>query len=318
METRKRRWPWVLLFIFLAATIAVLATSWNVVLLQDYRKMVELGRSVQLPQEIHAPSWGIAIGTLGFVAILVLGILLFVRLLTEMRINQMQSEFLAAVTHELKTPITALSLALPLLRQDSTDPADRERLWDSAARELARLSDEVNRILETARWQGGPFKTSPREVSLEKWLTESMPRWRDLLGSEAQLTRDGAALPDRAWVDPRALDLIFDNLIDNSRKFARDNPKVEIHTRRAPDGWTIEVADQGWGFDSQQSKKIFRRFFRANHSAPYAIPGTGLGLHLAKGASRSLGLTIQGESPGVGKGAKFTVTSKQSLEDITP
>ena len=151
-----------------------------------------------------------------------------------------------------------------------------------------------------------------------------MNRWTELLGPSALLIREGESLSFPVSLEVRTLNLIVDNLLDNARKFARERPEVVIRTRlihpnspkkhgKKPTGWQIEIEDHGWGFDPAHSKKIFGRFIRARSLAPYAIPGTGLGLYLAQTASKALRLKLTAESQGNGQGAKFTLEGGRIL-----
>jgi signal transduction histidine kinase len=315
---RKRRWLWIVLFIFGAALWTILATGWNVVIVRDYHRMLELAKSsISKPSDDTSMGpWPIVIfGWLGFVAALGTLILFFVKTLREMKLNQLQAEFLATVSHELKTPIASIELSSSLLRTGEMTAEETDRLWNSHQQELKRLRSEVEAILEAARWQAEPMRAKPEPTDLETWLIFSMPRWQSILGKDAKLVREGAPLPRHTKMDLRNLNLIMDNLIDNARKFSRGAPSVIIRTSSIPERgffgkprWQLEVLDQGWGFDPQESRKLFRRFFRAQHDAPYSIPGTGLGLYLASSASRSLGIQISAHSQGLGQGAVFTLT----------
>lgn len=321
---RKRRWLWIVLFIFGAVLWTTLATGWNVVIVRDYHRMLQLAKSSMAnpagtqKDEAGMGPWPIVIfGWLGFVAALGTLILFFVKTLREMRLNQLQAEFLATVSHELKTPIASIELTSTLLRTGDVTEDEAERLWTSHQLELKRLRSEVETILEAARWQANPMRARPQPLDLEQWVVQSMPRWRSILGSGSRLEREGDPLPQNIKSDPKSLNLIMDNLLDNARKFSRGSPSVTIrtsfHPGKSPFGkslWQIEVHDQGWGFDPQESHKLFRRFFRARTDAPYSIPGTGLGLYLASSASRSLGIQISGQSSGLGHGAVFTLTGK--------
>jgi signal transduction histidine kinase len=234
-----------------------------------------------------------------------------------MRLNQLQAEFLATISHELKTPIASIELSSSLLKAGGITSEEAERLWTSHQQELKRLRGEVETILEAARWQANPMRARPETTDLETWLSSSMSRWQSILGNGAKLVREGDPLPQSVKTDPKSLNLIMDNLLDNARKFSRGAPSVTIRTNYAPPKgpfgkalWQIEVHDQGWGFDPQETHKLFRRFFRARNDAPYSIPGTGLGLYLASSASRSLGIKISGHSAGLGQGAVFTLTGQ--------
>src|SRR3954464_13801945 len=159
--SKKRRWLWILLFISVAILLSALATGWNVVLVFDYLHILELARTLSLPDNhnTHPASliFKMILGTLGFVAALALTVLIFFKLLKEMRLNQLQSEFLATVSHELKTPIAAMELSSTLLREGDLSQEEVHKLWHSHDAELKRLQEEVETLLEAARWQGNPI-----------------------------------------------------------------------------------------------------------------------------------------------------------------
>lgn len=321
---KRHRWLWVILFISVALLLSALATGWNVVLVRDYQHILKLAQSLSTSNEFnYFPTHLIVkmiLGTLGFIAVLTLSILMFIKLLNEMRLNQQQSEFLATVSHELKTPIAAIELSSSLLRTTGLSPTEIDRLWNSHQIELRRLHDEVDALLEAARWQFKPklphlHKKIP--VLLENWIQLSMERWQIILGPGATLVREGQPLNCPIKLDLKTMNLILDNLMTNARKFSQGTPKVVLRTHLLPatglfskSKWQIQIIDQGWGFHPADSKKIFHRFFRSRALAPYAIPGTGVGLYLARSASRALGLSLRGNSKGSGEGAVFTLQGK--------
>lgn len=300
---RKRRWFWITLFVLGVVLLAGLATGWNIVLVLKFQQV---------------PWMGLILGTLGFVVVLGGLILFFVRLLQEMRLNQLQSEFIAAISHELKTPIATLELSASLLKQGGLEPDEVQKLWSSHDAELKRLKSQVESLLEAARWQAKQATPELVPLQLESWLNGAVPRWRQILGPWGKLERQGDPLDCTARLDPAMLDLVMDNLFDNARKFARGAPHVVIRSHmlepvqpwKKP-RWSIEIQDSGWGFDSSDSERIFKRFFRAKKETPYSIPGTGLGLYLASSASRAMGIELSGESLGKGRGAIFTLTGEQ-------
>lgn len=322
-KMRKRRWLWVVLFIWLALLLAFLATGWNVLVVQDYRRMLELAKQVSGSGGItvpRLPAASLAIGWLGFTAALGTIVLFFLKVLKEMRLNQMQSEFLASVSHELKTPIASIELSSSLIRGGGLSSEELARLWSAHDLELRRLRDEVNTLLEAARMDAAPMRilrTQP--VSLEAWIAGSQGRWSRILGPGSKLAREGDPLIGEVRLDRKALDLIADNLVDNARKFSRGAPELVVSTRRIPARapwrrarWEIEFRDQGWGFDPAEARRIFSRFARARTEAPYSIPGSGLGLYLADSGSRALGLRLRGESAGPGRGARFILQGTES------
>jgi signal transduction histidine kinase len=318
----KRRYRlWIALFIGVALILATLATLWNFVLVRDYHRMIELAHAQTAPMA-HLIT-GLVLGTLGFFAVLGVFILFFIRLLREMKANQQQSEFLATVTHELKTPIAAIELASSLLREGKLSLDEEEKLWSSHQAELSRLRSEVESLLEAARWDAMPVDVETQKINLDAWIAESMTRWRSILGPGAELTRDGAPLSWPVMLDLKKLNLICDNILANSRKYAKGTPRVVVRTSRvrpshpllgSRDRWQIQFEDQGWGFDPKEAKKILKPFYRSKSQLPYAIPGAGLGLYIASSASEALGMKMRGQSPGHGHGATFSIEGEVGPE----
>lgn len=297
VSMRKRSWLWFIFLLLLVALLVVLATRFNVAVLERYER-AKIGIEPIL-------------GTIGF-GVAALGlIILFIRLWHEMRLNQIQSEFLAAVTHELKTPLATLELASSLLRQTDVSKEDTDRLWRSHDSELKRLRDEVETLLEAARWDTKDIRLKREPVLLESWLVSKMDRWKKILGAEGELIRLGQPLEGRVLIDAKVFSLATDNIVDNARKFTIDKPRLTIETEVLPGKrWRIRFVDQGLGFESEESKKIFKRFYRSKHGADYSISGTGLGLHLAKEACKKMKIQIEATSPGLSRGATFTLEGK--------
>jgi len=310
---RKHRVLWSVLFAVGAILITSLVLGWNVVLISNYRKMALLARNFTGHTEADQPWTSITLGTLGLIAAMAIIILFFVKLLKEMKINQQQAEFLASISHELKTPIAAIDLSSSLIRAGGISEDEILRLWKTHDEELQRLRDEVETLLEAARWQSNHALLKNISIPLESWLEESFTRWRGRLGPHAVIDRQGDRLDDTiVQADLRTLNLITDNIVDNARKYSKGTPEVIIRTTKAEGGrWKIQFVDRGMGFGTDDSRQIFKRFFRGRNPTNHAIPGTGLGLYLAQSASRALGMHLKGESPGTGEGATFTLEGRE-------
>lgn len=311
---RKSRAFWILLFILIVGVIGALATTYNVVVVRDYREFVKLGQKLDTHQIV------LTLGSIGFAAALIGLILFFIKVLKEMKLNQLQSEFLASVSHSLKTPIATLELSSSMLKAESDPGAtplsleEKRDLWAAHTAELARLKEHVETLLESARLQTSTPGIQKETLDLESFITKGMERWKRILGPHSSLKREGSLKGLSADFDPKLLGLAIDNLMDNARKFSHEAPQVTLRSRSSIDmrGWTIEVVDKGWGFEPEDSEKIFNRFFRSKPQAPYAIPGTGLGLFLVASACREQKIKVQAKSEGTGKGASFTLSGETS------
>ena len=312
--THKKRWLWSLLFITVLLLIVGLGVWWNWVLVHNYNAMIELAkdRLLQIPHGSKRLPWlSLILGSLGFATLVILFVLFFVKMLREMKLNQMQKDFLANMTHELKTPLASLELSSSLLKKSgSLSPQDRDDLWQAHQSELSRLRDEIERLLTASRWE--QFHEAPSLVrfDLETWLQASMVQWRRMLPSNATLKRLGDTFEGQVSLDPNLLKLITSNLIDNARKFCGTNPphitlRTTQYSRDKSQGWIIVFEDQGLGFTENDTKKIFKRFARLAHANDHSIPGTGLGLHLAMSACEAMHLRLDAASEGHNKGARF-------------
>jgi signal transduction histidine kinase len=210
MLIKRRRWLWILLFIGVTLLLGGLATGWNIVLVLDHYSIVALAKNLALPPiEASAYSTSLIIkmilGTLGFLITLAMTVLLFIKLLNEMRLNQLQSEFLATLSHELKTPIATLELSSSLIRAGDLPPSEVNRLWKTHEEELRRLREEVEALLEAARWQSQSALTKMHPVRLESWIETSWERWKSILGPNAILNREGDLLDFKVPLDLRTV-----------------------------------------------------------------------------------------------------------------
>jgi signal transduction histidine kinase len=318
MTAQRKRWPWILLFVSVMVIIAVMATSWNWVLVQNYNKMILVAKDRWTQRgELETPPWLSTIfGTLGFSALIVLFALFFAKILREMKINQLQKDFLANITHELKTPLASLELSSSLLKKGGDiSPEDRDVLWQAHDAELKRLRDEIDRLLAASRWEQFHDKPDLHPVSIEAWLSEALVQWQRMLPAGATLVREGDPLEGLALVDVKLLALITSNLIDNARKFSGAKPAhITVRTRRLSGAgqawWSLRFEDQGLGFGPNDATKLFKRFERLEHRNDHAIAGSGLGLHLALEAARAMNLELEASSDGPTKGARFTLKGR--------
>ena len=302
--SRPKKGLWVILFILGLAVAGVMATSYN----------VQLTKNVQFPD---IPWAKIIMGSLGFIGIIGFLVLFFARLLREMRISQIQADFLDRISHELRTPLSTLTLVSDLLKPPGKALSpEEERLWRSHHLELERLKTDVELLLQAARLRESRLRVNLEKIDLNEWIRNQWEGFRMLLGERAELRISGGPVERPVLVDPALLELIFRNLLDNARKFAIGEARVEFRLKTirsrfffGKSRWRISIVDQGMGFSPEQEAALFRRFSRIEGAdpslRPQAIPGTGLGLYLSATAAKGMGLTLNGKSYGEGKGARF-------------
>jgi signal transduction histidine kinase len=240
-------------------------------------------------------------------ALLAIGGVLLARSIARDRwLARMHTDFVARVSHELKTPVAVLlNAAETMANPKVNDPADQARctaIVHERVRDLARLLD---RLLDVCRIDADVLPVARRAVDMPAYLRRTVPRLCEGVGlpmSRVSLDFNGDA-PAVVQADEAALDLVLRNLLENVVKHAGDGPVVV--TCAADDrSVTVTVADSGPGVPRGEEKRIFRKFYRVEDSMRSAAPGHGLGLALVKALVEAHGGRI-GVTPGPTGGAAF-------------
>jgi two-component system sensor histidine kinase SenX3 len=247
-------------------------------------------------------------GTILFL-LLIAGLgLLVVLLLREVRLNERQSNFVSAVTHELKTPVASLRLYLDTLQLRDLPESRREDFYRTMRQDLDRLNVTINNVLNAAMYTDRPV-VDPQPLDLAKLVRRSidLTRTRHQLPFECIGYEGPTALLIRG--DAAALETAVLNLLDNAVKYSKEHVSVEVEVRSAGDGLaTLRVSDHGVGMSRAHLAFIFNRFYRIGSEVRRSRPGTGLGLFIVKSVVRGHKGTISAESPGPDRGSIFTIT----------
>ncbi len=212
------------------------------------------------------------------------------------RIHAVRRDFVANLSHELKTPIGAMSLLAEAL-QDEDDPEVRRRLLGRTHHEALRMAAIVDDLLELAELESADEALPMESVPVAAVVLEAVDR----VGHTAA-TRGSKVLahdPDEVEVlgDRQMLVRALVNLLDNAVKYSDDDAEVRVETRREIPG-TIDIAvvDQGLGISPKHVDRIFERFYRVDRARSRATGGTGLGLSIVKHAAERHGGEVLVES----------------------
>lgn len=249
--------------------------------------------------------------SLGFALVLLLGFwLINRRLVVEEQLKLQQQNFLSAVTHELKTPMSSLRLLIETAQLRELPP---QRLQDYLARmegELSRLERSSEMVLASARLEQGTQEVKLSVHDLNVIAGSYVERGQNGFDTRAaQVTFTGADAPQWVAVDPDALELVMSNLVDNAIKYTPDAPR-KVHVSIAPDDHVVRlhVDDEGKGIPPGDAQKVFDRFYRIGSEMVRSAPGVGLGLHLVRSTVEAMNGWVRCEpNPVAGRGTRFTV-----------
>lgn len=226
---------------------------------------------------------------------------------SETRLRRRQHNFVTAVTHELKSPLAAMRLAAETLEMRDADLEARERLIRRLLTSLDRMESTVSNVLDTARIDEGSLPLTPEEVDVVGTVNELVEALSDTVQTRNVELR--TEMPERLHLpaDIQALNAILRNLLDNALAAVTgiDGGVVVVRIETSPGEVTIEVRDNGRGFDPADSEKLFEKFWRPGNEMRREGRGTGLGLYIARHLASSSGAKLTAHSDGRGKGATF-------------
>jgi two-component system sensor histidine kinase KdpD len=220
------------------------------------------------------------------------------------RSDDVKTALLRAVSHDLRTPLTAIVAAGHALGTDSLTRDDRTELSAAVVDEGARLAALVEKLLDLSKLQAGRAEPRRDWVSVEDVLMAARETRPDTEG-EVRFLIDSDVPEVRA--DAAQLERAFANLLENARRYSGGLP-VSVHVRRSGPRVVVRVVDQGPGIETAERERIFEPFYRGTPKAkvePWT--GSGLGLAIAKGFVEANGGTIAVESL-PGQGTSFVVS----------
>jgi signal transduction histidine kinase len=241
----------------------------------------------------------LVLGCVAFTLVLIVLAVFQQRLWAHWRLRQAEAAYLAGISHNLRTPISAIRAAAQTLQTQSLEPEQREMLLLAIVYESRRLGLRVDNVLETGRLEVERQAFAEIPINLSLLLSAKADEIRGLVSSrEGSLSTEFA---DGIWVtgDEHALRLVIDNLIDNALNYADGAPHLTMLLFELDNFALIRICDQGLGFNPKDSKDLFKRFSRGETGRS----GSGLGLSLAQSIARGHGGEIHLFSDGPGKGA---------------
>jgi len=223
------------------------------------------------------------------------------------RVDEIRRDFVANISHELKTPVGALALLAETVEEAADDPEAVLRFAGRMRQEAARLTDLVQDLIMLSRIQAAEPVPDPRPVVLDEVVAEAVDRCRMRASARGISLEVSGALGLTILGDEDLLVTALRNLLENAVSYSPDRTRVVI-TTRAASSWTAEisVSDQGIGIPERDRERIFERFYRVDPARSRATGGTGLGLAIVKHVTAAHGgnVTVWSQE---GAGSTFTL-----------
>ncbi len=226
----------------------------------------------------------------------------------DLRLAELRSQFVSGVSHELKTPLTAIRMfAETLSIGRSADPDQQQEYLDTIINESERLTRLLNNVLDFSKIEQGKktYRFAPNSLAdIVHASARAMQYPLEQQGFQLQLDVEDGMPPVR--VDRDAIEQAILNLLTNAMKYSGEGRQIDLRLRKEDGRVLIEVSDHGVGIDPEQQARIFERFYRVPTPENQQVPGTGLGLTLVEHIAKAHGGRVAVKSAPT-KGSTFTL-----------
>lgn len=308
---------WMLLMYIIAALV-----WWFISLKKQNREIQALRQEAALLRQSHLPPAGnpelAAIQKMGernnakyvgegitFLILIVIGAgFVYRSVRRQFYMQQQQQNFMMAVTHELKTPISVARLNLETLQRYNLDPEKQKKLIRNTIDETARLNFLTNNILIASQLEGGRYHSAKDDLDLSDLLKDCVQDFRNRFPD--RVFKDTIEADADIKGDPLLLQILISNLVENAIKYSPKESAVTASLKKYRSGIELQIIDEGPGIPDDEKKKIFNRFYRIGNEATRKKQGTGLGLYLCSIIARAhnADISVTNNEP---RGSNFVV-----------
>jgi two-component system, OmpR family, sensor histidine kinase CiaH len=247
----------------------------------------------------------IAEGITFFLLIFVGAVYIYRLVRRQFQLQQQQQNFVMAVTHELKTPISVARLNLETLMKYELEKEKQKKMLDMTLQETLRLDELINNILISTQLDVEAYKASKEELNLSDLVRDVVHQFEHRY-HHRKVISDIAEEVDLKG-DPLLLKLLVSNLLENANKYSDRNAPITCRLYERDGLVVLQVSDEGLGIPDSEKEKVFDKFYRVGNEQTRTAKGTGLGLYICKKIAKSHdgNIAITDNKP---RGTIFTVT----------
>lgn len=236
-------------------------------------------------------------------------VILYRNLLAQRRLAEMKNDLISNISHELKTPIATVGVAVEALRNFHAidDPQKTQEYLNISSYELQRLSLMVDKVLRLSLFERERMTLNKEPFDLKKLIEDVLSTMRpqfERLGADTQFESSGEDFT--IWADNLHITSVLYNLIDNALKYSYDKPIIRLSLSHRKDVFELRIRDNGIGIPKEYKSRVFEKFFRVPTGNRHTVKGYGLGLsYVAEIVRRHMGfITVESE---LGWGSTFII-----------
>ena len=231
-------------------------------------------------------------------------------ILAQHKLDEMKTDFINNMTHEIKTPIATIGLACEMLKDESvtSDLATRRNFVNIISDENRRMRVLIETLLQSAKMSGKKFSIQPKEIDLNSIVKESAQSFQlTIENRRGTLTTDLNPINGLLFADELHISNMVHNLIDNAIKYSEQEPRVTVTTYSEAGYAILQVSDNGIGIAKEDQKHIFEKFYRVSTGNVHNVKGFGIGLNYVSQvvALHKGKISLESEP---GQGSTFTIS----------
>ncbi len=242
------------------------------------------------------------------VVVVIIFIIAYRNLIEEKRLSNLKTDFINNMTHELKTPLSTITVAGKTLEMPQVI-TNEEKILETArmiGKQSVHLNQLINMILEISMWERSQFELDKKNTDVGDLLNDIVDSFSSGGGSNATINKKYDLNGLKAELDPVYFTTMVNNLLSNAVKYSVNEPVIDIEGFRNENSVIFRVSDNGIGISKTDQKHIFDKFYRAQTGNIHKFKGLGLGLYYVKRIAEAHGGNVSVSSK-PGKGSTFTI-----------
>jgi two-component system phosphate regulon sensor histidine kinase PhoR len=259
---------------------------------------------------LRETSASLGLSTLSILLVGIMFIITYRNLAEERRLSNLKTDFINNMTHELKTPLSTITVAGKTLEMPQIR-CNEEKILETArmiGKQSVHLNQLINMILEISMWERTQFELDKKTVTIEELMKDVVDSFKSGGGNNATIIQKYSFSGTKTDVDVVYFTTLLNNLLSNAVKYSDKVPEIEVEGFVSDsDKICIRVTDNGIGISKNDQKHIFDKFYRASSGNIHKFKGLGLGLYYVKKIAEAHGGDVDVSSK-PGKGSTFTVT----------
>jgi len=312
MKKRSPLFYHILIFVFAQLAWFSLLGLWIYWYVTNYILLTKFGQEVSARMVSDSTNVFALISGLFLLVVVSVGMsLIFIYLNKQLHLTKMYDNFIANVTHELKSPLSSIQLYLETMGARDVPQNKQREFFSLMLKDVDRLNNLINSILYMS---GLEQKKTALKYPHNYHIYNADSILREIIDEAAtqqkippESVRIEGHLPCRCVIDRNWFRIVFDNLFDNARKYSASPVSIKVFLNCTPKQIIIEVQDQGIGIEPRDQKKVFHKFHRTDTSDSPNVKGTGLGLYWVKEIVNYHGGKVTVFSKGRGHGSTFKI-----------